>query len=44
MPQIIRSFVDLIAMLTLQKQNLGTYLTQVGATAADVTEVNQLAG
>lgn len=40
----IRTFAKLIEVLTLQKNNLGTYLVQVNATAADVTEVtNELA-
>ena len=36
----IRSYSDLIELLTLQKQNLPTYATQVWATAADITAVN----
>ena len=41
---IINTFAKLIEVLTLQKNNLGTYLVQVNATAADVTEItNELA-
>jgi hypothetical protein len=40
----IKAFADLIAVLTLQKQNLSTYLTQVNATAGDVTEVTNELG
>lgn len=39
MPSQFRTVADLIAMLTLQKANLGSYLTQCNATAADVTEI-----
>jgi hypothetical protein len=40
----IQSFDELIQVLTLQKLNLGTYLTACNATLADVTEItNELA-
>lgn len=35
----IRSFADLLEMLSLQAVNLSTYATEVGATAGDVTAV-----
>lgn len=37
----INSYEKLLAMLLLQSANLPTYQTEVGATAADMTAVNQ---
>jgi len=36
---VIRTYQELLDVLTLQKQNLGTYFTQCNASAADVTEI-----
>ena len=40
----IKSFAQLIDILTAQKANLPTYQTQVGATAGDITQVNNMLG
>ena len=40
----IRSLARLIQVLTAQKNNLGTYQTAVGATAADITQVTNMLG
>lgn len=39
---IMRTFAQLIDVLTAQKANLGTYQTQVGATAGDITQVTNM--
>ena len=39
MPSQIKNFAELIEVLSLQKQNLGTYFTQCNANAADVTAI-----
>jgi hypothetical protein len=40
----MRTFAQLIDVLTAQKGNLGTYQTQVGATVGDMTQVNNMLG
>lgn len=42
MPMIMRTFAQLIDVLTAQKGNLGTYQTQVGATVGDITQVTNM--
>lgn len=39
----MKSFAELLAVLTAQKANLTTYQTQVGATVGDITQVTNMA-